>query len=54
MLKPNNQICESCFVIHNKLRCAMCKHKTTEWILENFPVVMGESDCYKAKEEKKK
>ena len=50
MTKPNNLVCDSCSVVRNKLRCSLCKHKTTEWVLENMPIVIAEVDCYKPQE----
>lgn len=55
MNKPNNQKCNTCFVINNVLRCWNCKYKTKEWERKNIRPIMilSEHDLYKPKSESK-
>lgn len=53
MNKPNNPICDTCYVTNNILRCFNCKYKTKEWEHKNMMriIMRGEKDLYKPKAE---
>ena len=51
--KPKSEICDKCEVIHNKLRCSLCKHATEEWIFsDDGACVVGDLECFKEKSDK--
>ena len=51
MPKPKSPICDKCFVKRNKLRCALCKHKTAEWVASNLPILCADLDAFEPKED---
>ena len=51
MPKPKSPICDKCFVKRNKLRCALCKHKTEEWVVSNLPILCADLDGFQSKED---
>jgi len=49
--KPKSEICDTCEVINNKLRCSLCKHATKEWIFsDDGRCIIGDFDMFKEKE----
>lgn len=52
--KPKSSVCNKCFVKRNRLRCALCVHKTSEWLCQNPSIIIADFDCFKEKEIKEK
>ena len=46
MSKPKGEKCDTCYVRNNRLRCSLCKWKTTEWFLENPSPVVADNDLW--------
>ncbi len=52
--KPKSEICDKCAVIHNKLRCSICKYATDEWrFSDDGACWIGGLDAFKEKSKEK-